>query len=313
MSNKKAYFHIVYDGTALENNEMDIKELAPALLAISEVLEETNRLYNCGRAEIAVNVKGSFKTGCFGFDLSVTQNFLHNLFNLFNLLKTDDIVAGATLLGYLGFISATTIGFGKGLLQVVKWLQNRKITKIEMNTDNKATIYVDKDSYIVEKEIIELLKSYKIRKAIELAVVVPLEKDGIDSFACTGQLSADQTDKFVVIKKEESKYFIAPEPEDEVIEEHTYITSLQAVSVVFQEKNKWRFSDGTNTFFAEINDIVFAQKVQNNDISFAKNDIFKVELHTKQTLTAKGIKTEYIVNKVIGHRSAARQLQLPIE
>lgn len=94
MSSKKTYFHIVYDGPSLENNEMDIKELAPALLAISEVLEETNRLYNRGRAEVAVNVKGSFKTGCFGFDLSVTQDFLHNLFNL---LKTDDVIAGAAI------------------------------------------------------------------------------------------------------------------------------------------------------------------------------------------------------------------------
>lgn len=310
MSSKKTYFHIVYDGPSLENNEMDIKELAPALLAISEVLEETNRLYNRGRAEVAVNVKGSFKTGCFGFDLSVTQDFLHNLFNL---LKTDDVIAGATLLGYLGFIATSAVQTGKGLLQVVKWLRNRPITKIEISSDNKAKIYVDEDSYTVEKEIIELLKSYKIRKAIESAITVPLEKEGVDSFACAGQLSPDQTDKFIIIKKEEAKYFIAPEPEDEVIEEHTYITSLQAVSVVFQEKNKWRFSDGTNTFFAEINDGVFAQKVQNNDISFAKNDIFKVELYTKQTLTAKGIKTEYTVNKVIGHRSAARQLQLPIE
>ena len=35
-----ANFHIVYDGPALAGNEMDVRELAPALLALGDVLAD---------------------------------------------------------------------------------------------------------------------------------------------------------------------------------------------------------------------------------------------------------------------------------
>lgn len=306
---KNTYFHIIYDGPSLDSNEMDIKELAPALLAISEALEETNRIFNRGRAEISVNVKGSFKTGCFGIDLSVTQDLLSNLLNF---LKTDNVVSGATLIAYLGFGIGVTKTTGKGLLHVIKWLKNRKISKITIE-DDKATIFVSDDFLTVEKEIIELLKNYKIRKAIEKAIVTPLQNEGINSFSCSGQLQDTSDAKFFDITVEEIEYFVAPEPKDEEIDENTYETNLQTVSVSFLESNKWRFTDGSNTFHAKIADKKFIEQVQNNDISFAKDDIIRVLLHTKQTLTSKGIKTDYTVKKVISHRSTARQLSLPME
>lgn len=307
--NNHIYFHIVYDGPALESNEMDIKELAPALLAISEALDEVNRIFNRGRTTVGVNVKGSFKTGCFGIDLSVNQDLINNLLNIFS---NEKVVAGSTLLAYLGFTVSVAVVGGKGLLHVIKWLRNRTITKIDIGTDGLATIHVVDDQLSVDKEILELLRSYKVRKAIEQAVCEPLSKEGVDSFYCGGDLIHADTTPFLTINKDEMSYFTAPEPIDEIIDESTRETNLQAVSVVFQEKNKWRFTDGSSTFFADIEDAVFAKRVQDNDVSFSKDDILRVELHTKQTLTAKGIRTEYTVVKVLGHRSAARQLNLPL-
>jgi len=288
---------------------MDIKELAPALLAISEALDEANRIFNRGRATVGVNVKGSFKTGCFGIDLSVNQDLISNLLNFFS---DDKVVAGGNLLAYLGFTLSAVVTTGNGLLHVIKWLRNRRIKKIDMGADGLATIYVDDEQLAVDKEILELLRSYKVRKAIERAVWEPLSREGVDSFYCGSDLLHTDAAKVFIISKEERNFFIAPEPTDEVIDESTHETNLQAVSVVFQEKNKWRFTDGANTFFADIDDAVFVKRVQENDVSFSKDDILRVELHTKQTLTAKGIKTEYTVLKVIGHRSAARQLDLPL-
>ena len=309
MGKKDAYFHVVYDGPALESNEMDIKDLAPALLAISEALEETNRVFNQGRAEISVNIKGSFKVGCFGIDLNVTQDILQNLLNI---VKSDDIVAGATLLAYLGFGATAMEKTSKGLLQVLKWLKGRPIKNVKMSENNLANIYTEDDSLEVDKAILELLQNYKIRKALEKAIAEPLERHGIDTFASTGGLQDAKNDRFLVIDASEVQYFISPEPDDETIDERTYEANLQAISVVFQQDNKWRFSDGTATFFAEIKDHGFIEKVQNNDVAFSKDDILKVKLHVKTILTAKGMKTGYTVLKVLGHRQSARQLKLPM-
>ncbi len=233
MLNPHSYFHIVYDGPALESNEMDIKELAPALMAISDALEEANRIFNKGRATVGINVKGSFKTGCFDIDLSVNQALIDSLVNIFS---EDKVVAGATLLQYLG-LAAPVVGFsGKGLLQVIKWLNNRKIKKIDIKEDGTANITLtDDDMTSVEKEIIALLRSYTVRKSLERAVVDPLQRAGINSFYCGGDLVHADSAKFFTIDKSEIDLFIAPEPYDEVIDNSTREANLQAVSVSFYQ------------------------------------------------------------------------------
>lgn len=68
MSHEK--FNVLYDGEALRNNEMNVQTLAPALYAFGTLLEEANAAINGSRAKVSVNVKASFKTGCFGIELN---------------------------------------------------------------------------------------------------------------------------------------------------------------------------------------------------------------------------------------------------
>lgn len=57
-------FYVVYDGPALANSEMDAKFLAPALLALSEAMDEANAILNGGKAKAHLKVNASFKSGC---------------------------------------------------------------------------------------------------------------------------------------------------------------------------------------------------------------------------------------------------------
>ena len=80
----KEYFQVIYDGPALESNEMDVRDLAPALLAISDVLDEANKIVFGDKTQVQVNVKGSFKTGSFGIDFSIVQRGIEGFTSLFN-------------------------------------------------------------------------------------------------------------------------------------------------------------------------------------------------------------------------------------
>jgi hypothetical protein len=57
----EADFEIVYDGEAVRNGEMDVRALAPALLSLGDLFQESNRVLNGDRAGISVNVRAEFR------------------------------------------------------------------------------------------------------------------------------------------------------------------------------------------------------------------------------------------------------------
>ena len=149
MSKKSLYF--VYDGPALASHEMDVRSLAPALLALSDIFEEANAILNGDRARVSVNVKGSFKTGCFGFDLSVSQSVMQSLLNLASSQSVQSAADIASILGFCG-------GSGMGLLRVIKWIRGRKIEKIELK-GSIAVIHIGDVFLEVEEKVLRLLKN----------------------------------------------------------------------------------------------------------------------------------------------------------
>jgi len=304
MSNKE-YFNIIYDGEALQNNEMDVRDLAPSLLALSDLFDEANHILNSGQTKISVNVKASFKTGCFGVECVVVQDMLSSLMNF---LKDDRVISAATIITLTGF-SVKDAGYS--LIGFIRWLKNRKIKQIEAINNDRVMVILEEETIEIESQILDLYRNSKIRKSLELAIVKPLERDGIDSFACVGKYPVEDSDIIFSISKEEKDFFIVSDAADEPLEELKYEAHLQPLSIAFQEDNKWRFTDGTNKFYAEIKDEVFLHRIQNNEIAFRKDDLLKVVISMKQRLTVSGLKSDYQILQVLEHRSASRQLDLP--
>lgn len=295
-------FQIIFAGPALENNEMDVRELAPALVAVADLLEEANLLINGGGTKVDVNVRGSFKSGSFAIDFNIIQNIYQGILNLFT---SDGITSAVNLLTLLGF----TFGGFKGVVGLLKKLKNRKIQKIEDIDNNRVRIHITQDETIdMDSRVISLYKSQRIRDALDKVIAQPLRRSGIDEFRITSPGEGEP----VIVKKEETEYFELPLLEDELLGENVTEAYLQLVSVTFKEDNKWRFSRGESVFYALVADQKFLEGVNRNEISFTKDDILKVKLQTRDILTDKGIRTEYIVLEVLEHRKAARQLRLPM-
>jgi plasmid rolling circle replication initiator protein Rep len=62
-----------------------------------------------------------------------------------------------------------------------------------------------------------------------------------------------------------------------------------------------------------MNDPVFSNRVDLNQVAFAKGDILLCDARVTQKRTAEGLKTEYVVEQVVEHRPAVRQLPLPLD
>lgn len=296
-----AHFRLTYDGAALEHHEMDVRELAPALLAAGDMLEAATRALNGDRVKAQVNVRASFKTGSFGIDLNLVTDWLLKVRDIF---ASDTASAAANALEIVGALGLVAWKGKIGLLAVLKWLRGRRIDKVEL-TDKTARLIVEQDSLVIELTVLALLRDLAVREALD-KLLSPLDQDGIDTFACGSDSGFEQ-----VITKPERAWFYTPVLEDDLVLDDVRKMAFSIVALAFKEDNKWRLYDGAATIHAAIADTDFLTRVDQNVETFAKGDMLICMVRVRQWQTPSGARTEYEVTEVLEHRQAARQIKLP--
>lgn len=305
----KAAFHVLYDGPALASHEMNVHDLAPALLAFGELIEQANETLNGGkRAKVTLNVKASFKTGCFGIELDVAQTLLAQVGALFSSAQA---VTAKDLLLWLGLVwdnGDKVLAYGGGLLWLLKKLKGRPLRKVTVLHDGKVRVVIDDEAYEVESEVIDLYRNAKLRKAFA-EVMKPLERPGIDEFAVTDR---PQSERFIRISKEEAEYFAPPDSIIEELPSTVVETNLQLVSISFRQENKWRFSEGDYPFHAQILDDEFLRRVRENE-TFSSGDRLKVLMRRTQRVVDGNIKIDHEILKVLEHEKGGVQLPMLFE
>lgn len=293
-------FRLTYDGPALESSEMDVRELAPALLAAGDLLDAATRALNGERAKPQINVRGSFKVGSFGIDFTLVADWAVAVKDIFASDTATALANASAILALLGLV-----GKKIGLLGALKWIRGRKITKVEVRQDF-ATIYIDEESLEVDARVVALLRDLDVRESLD-KLLAPLDREGIDKFASGTDETIDQT-----VTKNERAWFHSPSAEDVLILEDTRKMAFSIVSLAFKEDNKWRLYDGSATIHATISDHDFIRRVDQNIERFAKGDSLICMVDVRQWQTANGVRTDYDVTEVLEHRQASRQIHLPL-
>lgn len=297
----RANFTIAYDGAAIADGTMAVRDLAPALLAVGQLFDAANRALNGSDAPpITVNVKAT-SHGSFQIALEVIQSFLES---------ARGFLSGDTVTAALNLKELVLAGAGAtyGLLWLIKRLKGRMPDRIERLSENTVRITIDGESFDIPLELIRLYQDVAVRKAYEELVLIPLQKDGIDEFKV---IEAQQV--IASVEKGDSTYFIAPEAPSTVVVEDIRRSAFSIVSLAFKEDNKWRLHDGSNQISAAIEDEDFLRRVDTNLIRFAKGDVLVCEVKVRQVQSQHGLKTEYTVMRVLEHRPAPRQIDMFIE
>lgn len=297
------HFSIKYDGPALSSHQMDVRELAPALFALSSLLEESSKAAFPEGNEVRVNVQGNFKGGSFGVDLIAVQTIGQQIVTM---LSGPQATAAANLFAILSGIGLLGTG---GLIGLIKFLRGRKPTSIR--TEGDQVVFEVRETEVIESFTVDLVagrlyKSRIVRQSLA-KVVKPLERDGIDVFAC----GKDGKTQAVVEKSDLPFFQIAASEADIVSDNLVENVLLQIESAVFKEDNKWRFHDGATAFFAEISDPLFIARIESGAERFGKGDVLVVDLRRIQTVTDNGLKLEYIIERVREHRAPLQARLLP--
>ena len=291
----QAQFTIAYDGPSLRDGVMDVRDLAPALLAVGKLFDAANQTINGNAATVSVRVRATVP-GSFEILIDLAQTITRHLTDLF---AGDRATAAANL------IAIVTAGgtSGIGLISLIKWLRNRNPDNIQRLPSGMIQLSIDGETLEVPLELMRLYQSLAVRIAAQQLIEEPLKKPEIESFEV-------REDGHVVISvnKDESSYFAASVIPDEFVNEDVWRMAFSIISLAFKEDNKWRLYDGNTQISATIEDGEFLARVEASLESFSKGDMLVCDVKMTQTRTSGGLKTEYVVVRVVEHRPAARQI-----
>tara|TARA_R110002012_G_scaffold259659_1_gene441296 strand:+ start:232 stop:1215 length:984 start_codon:yes stop_codon:yes gene_type:complete len=176
---KHVHTTIKYDGPALTGKSMDVAHLAPALLALSDLVKEANRYANGDRAAARILVNADVEQKCFELDVQ----FVLTIWEQAKLLIADDRVRTAKEIAeWIGIIGGPTLG----LYGLIKWLRGKKVESVVVlrvkDGDNLVEIKVKGESEPkqVAQAVYELYANTSTRQKA-LAVLAPLREEGYET------------------------------------------------------------------------------------------------------------------------------------
>jgi hypothetical protein len=302
----RAVFEIAYEGPALEDGIMDVNELAPALLALGNLVDSANKAIGDPDSQTRVVVRSNFEKGSFQITLELIYRLSEQLKLIFDVKQVA--TSADKLLGWVGLVSCS----GVSLIELLKLIRGRTINsaiiidngqvRLELNGDNGQYEYI-----VADENAIRLYRDIPTRENLR-KILSPLEKEGITGFS-----TRKGTEVIERITKEEVSHFDvreAPEAEQTTTSRREALVNL--VEVPFADDLKWRFSDGDNRFYAIMDDKEFQERI-NEGHPFSKGDTLQVMLETKQVAAHGSIKNEHRVIKVLRYNSRPQQLSFPFD
>ena len=303
-------FRIGFEGPGVDNGEIDVLDLAPALLALGELVQTANSVLNQDRAKARLIVRAS-ENGSFIAVLALDVSFITDLLDKL-AAHGQGITAAKDLTNILLAAGGGVGAVGAGVFAALRALRGRKIEKIVDNSDGTKTLIGGGNSVIVEKRTLILLQSPGVREMTEMFARSALRAKGVEGIRIMREKDTGAPD--VRLEHTDIPALSMPsQDEAEVIETtHEREGLLKIVTGQFQEGYKWRFSDGSNTFTADMKGTDFLTRMENAEIRLSKHDTLKCRIRETQTLQGSNLRTDIEITAVTKYIPGPRQLTFPV-
>lgn len=290
---------IAYTGDGVEGGSIDVRDLAPSLLALGELLEVANQTLYADASRISVRIRATGK-GSFEVSLDIVMSLLQQITTFFSGDGSSGVL---NLLAYLGLARQGH----QGVVQLLKKLRGRRPETVVDNEDGTVVLVINGEKVGMPRDVVKLVQEPEVREAIT-KFISPLHRGDVSGI----EVRNPGEESFVLVSPEDVELIEADftHDEQEDVLESTTEAALTVLTISFQERNKWRFSDGDRAFWATMEDEGFQQAIDQRVEAFAKGDVLICLLRRRQTYSESGIKSEYAVEKVLDHKRTMKQLRL---
>lgn len=284
-------FGITYDGPALRDGVMPVRELAPSLLSLAEAFTAASLVKYPTREPVALHIKAT-EEGSFLVDLIAASTKVF-----------DDAVDifGSNPMQALEGLVFSIVGAHKSLFWLIKLAHGQNVEKEEATPaePGHVTLTFPDGTEIkgVPTDVAALYKNIPIRRHAR-QVVAPLREEGVDEI----RFNIDGTQQASIEKADLPAYEIPPEAENVELDVIQPMV-LDIVSPVFEE-GKWGFFDGDRRFSAVIEDEAFIARVDAGE-PFAKGDTLHCDVRVIQSRRDKRLVIERRIVRVREHHKAA--------
>ena len=301
---------IRYDGPALASHEMEVQDLAPALLALADIVQAANKKFNGDQADIKVLVNADVEQKCFMIDLSLAQSILDQAKGFFG---SDGIKTAKEIAEWIGLIGS---GAG-GLFALLKWLRGPRKAEapfsIERTTDGMVKITAGDSVLVIPPQTYQLAQDPAIVEKVK-TVMKPLAKEGYESLA----FYEGDREIFAVNDNEAAEIaeLSATPLSDLPTESSSEIRgSVRIKSAQYEGGAQWSFLWNGRAISAEMVEQAaeWVADFQANNISAPPNSILDVSMTETVRLDTQGLavgKPTYKVSQVHGVTPPPRQTNM---
>jgi hypothetical protein len=284
-------FDLEYDGPALASHEMDVRELAPALLSTADLFHTLNRRMNPAGRDVQVNIRASTE-GSFLVELKLVYDTYAETFTNPGLLATEGLAS-------LFYVAAG----------IFVWL--RKRGKVgppvgeprPVGGDRVEIEWPDGTRLEFNCEVPRLVDDAAIRTSVS-QLAAPVANAGIESLrirrsgVVEGEVEQDDLPAF---------QFDGGNLGREVLSSSEREMYLRILLSAWQVGRKWRFSDGRWPFWAEIADDEFNRQLAAGE-RYGSRDILDCRVREVQWRDDRGLHSEITVIEVLDRLEAGEQL-----
>lgn len=279
----EAAFTLTYDGPAFADGTMDVADLAPALVGLSQYMKAVSRVVNGERFEVSVRAK-ALETGCFQIHLFLDGNFVDQMI---------DMLSGKTATAI-----ANTLAISGAAVALVLQIGGRLVKRVRPAAPGSVAIELADGTVIEAPETVARVATDSAARAgLEKSVADPLDQEGVETVRF-GIPSAPIT----VAKPDVEAFRGTVAAGDQILETQSRMV-FSIASLSFQPGNKWRLSTGKGApISVTVADAEFIGRVQRSEESFAKGDFLICDVRTNARQSGDRLVTDYIIEKVVEHR-----------